>query len=72
VKIHCVVDIDYIVLVYYLLFTFSPTEEEAKEVHKCLRTAAGLFEFAKVNVGILQRSYMYKMYSKILHVGLYS
>jgi len=33
---------------FYLVELFRPKMEEAKEVHKCLRTAAGIFTAIKV------------------------
>ena len=35
----------YLELIYVI---FRPDMEEAKEVHKCLRTAAGIFSYVKV------------------------
>ena len=37
----------------------EPSMDEAKEVHKCLRRAAGIFKFIKENVGrLLQVSFL--------------
>ncbi len=41
---------------HFTMFTdtlFRPTMEEAKEVHKCLRIAAGIFKLIKVRMSLI-------------------